>query len=430
MRWASTPRCRIGGHGPTPWLYDDRLRMGGVKLYADGALGSRGAWLKAPYADAPGQRGCGFMTDDQLRNLMSRAAMDGFQVAVHAIGDARQRAGARRDRGAVATPIRATGAGGSSMPRSSIPADLPRFGKHGIIASMQPTHADLATGRWPRRGSGPTRLAGAYAWRSMLTNGAPLAFGSDYPVESPNPFAGWAAAFTRQDADGAAVRRLAARRRRVTREQAWRGLHRAAPPMPGSPRTSSARSRPGQRADFIIVDRDPLLASAADLRAHQGAGDLGRRREGVGDGNSRRRRRRSPTTAVDDERFGTRCAITPAGTHVRAASPRYDPGTVGIATIEVGRDLRSGRATQARQRSRSSRHASSFARDARWAMIGDRSCAVRWRRRAVVAARQFDRAAEAGSQRRSAQSVRQAGAIACRRAVQLGRCEPREARSA
>jgi predicted amidohydrolase YtcJ len=82
------PMLTIAGTGPTPWLYDDRLRMVGVKLYTDGALGSRGAWLKQPYADAPGQRGQGFLDDTKLRNLLSRAAMDGFQVAVHAIGDA------------------------------------------------------------------------------------------------------------------------------------------------------------------------------------------------------------------------------------------------------------------------------------------------------------------------------------------------------
>ncbi|MFX5705789.1 amidohydrolase family protein, partial [Acinetobacter baumannii] len=65
----------------------DHLRLSGVKLYADGALGSRGAWLKAPYSDAPGQSGQGFMSDDVIRNLMSRAALDHLQVAVHAIGD-------------------------------------------------------------------------------------------------------------------------------------------------------------------------------------------------------------------------------------------------------------------------------------------------------------------------------------------------------
>ena len=78
----------IAGSGPTPWLYDDRLRMVGVKLFLDGALGSRGAWLKAPYADAPGQLGLPLLTSSELRNRMVRATMDGFQVAVHAIGDA------------------------------------------------------------------------------------------------------------------------------------------------------------------------------------------------------------------------------------------------------------------------------------------------------------------------------------------------------
>src|SRR3546814_10612095 len=78
---------RAAGGSPSPWLYDDKLKMGGVKLFADGALGSRGACLKAPYADAPKQSGQCLLTDAQLKNLMSRAAMDGFQVAVHAIGD-------------------------------------------------------------------------------------------------------------------------------------------------------------------------------------------------------------------------------------------------------------------------------------------------------------------------------------------------------
>ena len=81
------PLLAVAGTQPTPWLYDSKLRMVGVKLYSDGALGSRGAWLKQPYADAAGERGLAFLSDAEIRNLMSRAAMDGFQVAVHAIGD-------------------------------------------------------------------------------------------------------------------------------------------------------------------------------------------------------------------------------------------------------------------------------------------------------------------------------------------------------
>ncbi len=110
----------IAGSSPTPWLYDDHLRLVGVKFFMDGALGSRGAWLKAPYADAPGQTGLPRMTGTQLKNQMSRAAMDGFQTAVHAIGD-RANAEVLDAIERWRRPIRATGAGASSMPRSSIP---------------------------------------------------------------------------------------------------------------------------------------------------------------------------------------------------------------------------------------------------------------------------------------------------------------------
>src|SRR3546814_149218 len=90
MAYADSPKSMelIAGASPTPWLYDDRLRLGGIKLYLDGALGSRGAMLKAPYQDEPGHSGLPLLDPAQLRNLMSRAALDNFQVAVHAIGDA------------------------------------------------------------------------------------------------------------------------------------------------------------------------------------------------------------------------------------------------------------------------------------------------------------------------------------------------------
>ncbi len=87
-----------GPRPPRRGLYDDRLKLEGLKLWLDGALGSRGAWLKAPYSDEAGNSGLQRLTGSQLRNLMSRAAIDHFQVAVHAIGDARQRRSARRDR--------------------------------------------------------------------------------------------------------------------------------------------------------------------------------------------------------------------------------------------------------------------------------------------------------------------------------------------
>jgi len=254
---------RVGGTGPTPWLYDGRLRMGGVKLFADGALGSRGAWLKAPYSDAPGQSGAGFMSDDVLQNLMSRAAMDGYQVAVHAIGD--------RANQQVLDAIEALSDTYKGDRRWRIehaqivdPADLPRFASLKVIASMQPTHA-TSDMKMAEARLGPNRLTGAYAWATMLRNGVPLAFGSDYPVESPDPWAGWAAAFTRQDADGQPFGGWRPEER-VTREQAWWAFTGGAA-YAGFAEKQFGRLAPGQAADFIIVDRDPLLASPGDLRA-------------------------------------------------------------------------------------------------------------------------------------------------------------------
>ncbi len=255
----------VAGQGPTPWLYGDRLRMGGIKLYDDGALGSRGAWLKADYADAPGQKGLGFLSDDQLLNMMTRGSMDGFQIAVHAIGD--------RANQQVLDAIEVLSDTYKDDRRWRIehaqivdPKDLPRFGKFGIIASMQPVHQTsdrlMAEARL-----GPDRLGGAYAWRSMLRNGAKLAFGSDYPVESPDPWAGWAASFTRQDAD---MQPFGGWRpeEAVTREQGWAGFTTGAA-YAGFAEDKIGHLAPGMRADFVIVDRDPLLAGPSELRGTQ-----------------------------------------------------------------------------------------------------------------------------------------------------------------
>ncbi|MES2096989.1 MAG: amidohydrolase [Pseudomonadota bacterium] len=254
---------RVGGSGPTQWLYGDKLRMGGVKLYADGALGSRGAWLLKPYKDAPGQSGAGFMSDDVLQNLMSRASMDGFQVAVHAIGDRANRQ--------VLDAIEAMSATYKGDRRWRIehaqivdPADLPRFASLKVIASMQPTHA-TSDMKMAEARLGSDRLTGAYAWATMLRNGVPLAFGSDYPVESPDPWAGWAAAFTRQDATGDPFGGWRPEER-VTREQAWWAFTQGAA-YAGFAEQKFGRLAVGQAADFIIVDRDPFLSSPTDLRA-------------------------------------------------------------------------------------------------------------------------------------------------------------------
>ena len=252
----------IGGTGPTPWLYDDRLRMNGVKLYLDGALGSRGATLKADYADDPGNRGNALLDGTQLRNLMSRAALSDFQVAVHAIGDAANHE--------ILTAIDelSDDYGGDRRWRVEHaqvvdPADIPLFGRHGIIASMQPVHQTsdrlMAEARL-----GPDRLTGAYAWRSIAATGAPLAFGSDAPVEVPDPIVGMAAAISRTDAQGEPFGGWMPDET-VSREQAL-AAYTATAAYAGFAEDHFGQLKVGERADFVMLDADPLLANAQDMR--------------------------------------------------------------------------------------------------------------------------------------------------------------------
>ena len=257
------PMLSIAGTGPTPWLYDTHLKMVGVKLYDDGALGSRGAWLKRPYADAANQRGLPFLDDAKLRNLMSRAAMDGFQVAIHAIGDAAN-AQALDAIDEVALTYKGDRRWRIEHAQIVDPADLKRFGRNSIIASMQPVHQTsdrlMAEARL-----GPDRLVGAYAWKSMLDAGAALAFGSDYPVESPDPFAGIAAAISREDPSGQPP-------------GGWQPEQKVDLPTALAAFTTGAAYasfaegmlgslQPGHLADFILVDTDPFIATPAQIRA-------------------------------------------------------------------------------------------------------------------------------------------------------------------
>lgn len=252
----------IGGPAPTVWLYDDRLKMNGVKLYLDGALGSRGAWLKAPYADAPELTGLPQLSQTQLGNLMSRAALDNFQIAVHAIGD--------RANATVLDAIDELSATYKGDRRWRIehaqivdPADIARFGQHGTIASMQPQH-EASDRTMAETRLGPDRLAGAYAWRSIAATGATLAFGSDTPVEPAHPFEGMAVAISRQGADGQPEDGWQPQEA-LTREAALAAYTTgAAYAMFAEDRLG--RIAKGYRADFLFVDRDPMNAPPQELR--------------------------------------------------------------------------------------------------------------------------------------------------------------------
>ena len=255
----------IAGPEPTPWLYDDRLRLGGVKLYLDGALGSRGAWLKADYADAPGQRGLPLTGATQLRNQMSRAAMDGFQIAVHAIGDL-----ANAEILDAIEELAATYKGDRRwrVEHAQIvdPADLPRFARNGTVASMQPMH-EASDWRMAQARMGEARLKGAYAWRAMLDNDVPLAFGSDVPVESANPFPGLAVAMTREDAKGEPFGGWMPEQR-VRFEEAFAAFTSGAA-YAGFAEKRFGSLAPGQRADFLLIDRDISMARPSDVRDTQ-----------------------------------------------------------------------------------------------------------------------------------------------------------------
>ncbi len=256
------PALAVAGAGPTPWLYDDRLRMIGIKLYSDGALGSRGAWLKQPYADAPKETGLGFLDDTRLRNLIVRATMDRFQVAIHAIGD-RANAQALAAIEEIAPSYKDDRRWRIEHAQVLDVADLSRLARNGVIASMQPVHQTSDRTMAEAR-LGPARLNGAYAWESIRRAGGRLAFGSDVPVESSNPFMGLAAAITREGPDGQPFGGWQPQER-VSREAALAGFTTGAA-YAGFAEDRLGSLEPGKRADFVLVDIDPLESTPAELR--------------------------------------------------------------------------------------------------------------------------------------------------------------------
>jgi predicted amidohydrolase YtcJ len=238
-----------------------RLQMRTVKLYVDGALGSRGAVLHADYDDAPGNRGLFVTAPAVFDAIVDKAAGCGLQIASHAIGDAgntlvldsyekhlRAGDGNRRWRIEHAQLLRLD--------------DVPRFSRLGVIASMQPTHA-TSDMPWAEARVGAARLRGAYAWRRLLDAGARLALGSDFPVESVDPLLGLYAAITRQDAAGKPPGGWLPEQR-LRPDEALRGFTLDAA-YAGFAEHEVGSLVPGKRADFVLLSDDVLEGEALRL---------------------------------------------------------------------------------------------------------------------------------------------------------------------
>jgi predicted amidohydrolase YtcJ len=238
------------------------LSLRTVKLLADGALGSRGAALHAPYSDDPKQSGLWLLEPEVLR-ARARAFMErGFQVAIHAIGD--------KANTVVLDILSEEGKATQTVDlRHRVEhaqilreEDIPRFARDKIIASMQPTHAtsDMA---WAGSRLGQQRVKGGYVWRRLLDSGAALAFGSDFPIEGANPLAGIYAARTRQDGKGQPEGGWMPEER-LTGAQALKAFTQGAAFAVRS-ETQLGMLKAGFDADFTVFDVDPVDGAPEEL---------------------------------------------------------------------------------------------------------------------------------------------------------------------
>jgi len=230
-----------------------RLVMRSVKLYGDGALGSRGAALLEDYSDDPGNRGLLFSGQEQMEANMSRVMACGLQIGVHAIGDAGNRQALDAFEKLTARFPDNPGRHRIEHAQSLHLQDIPRFAQLGVIAAMQPTHA-TSDMYWAEDRLGKQRLQGAYAWRSLLDSGATLVFGSDFPVEEVNPMLGIYAAVTRQDTQGWPEGGWY-REQAVSREEAIRAFTLDAA-FAAFMEEEIGSLEVGKRADFIVLDQD------------------------------------------------------------------------------------------------------------------------------------------------------------------------------
>jgi predicted amidohydrolase YtcJ len=247
--------------GPQSSLYNGSLWVRSVKLYADGALGSRGAALLEPYSDDPNNTGLLTMTQEMLTSITRRALTAGFQVNTHAIGD-------RGNRIVLDTYEAALKENPVADHRFRVEhaqilhhADIPRFAQLGVIPSMQASH-QTSDMYWAGTRLGLGRLLGAYAWRSLLESGVVIPNGSDFPVEQVNPLISFHAAFARQDADNWPPNGWFPEQK-MTRDEALKSIT-IWPAYAGFQEKELGSITAGKWADFVVLDQD-LMRVAPEM---------------------------------------------------------------------------------------------------------------------------------------------------------------------
>jgi predicted amidohydrolase YtcJ len=254
------------GLGIRSGLGDEWVRIGGVKMFADGALGPQTAWMLADYENAPGMTGISTTPPEVLRAAVLHANAAGLSTNIHAIGD-------RANREVLNIYAEALEKLGKTGLRNRIehvqlidPADCGRLAQLGVIASMQPIHAtsdmDIAEQHWG------ARSVNSYAWKSQLKAGAVLALGSDCPVETLDPLQGLHAAVTRRRADGSPSPHGWYPEQRLTVAEAVRG-YTAGPAYAAGLEDRLGCLAPGCLADLTVIDRDIYnIDPHAILQAH------------------------------------------------------------------------------------------------------------------------------------------------------------------
>ncbi len=250
--------------GPRSALAGGRLWVRAVKLYADGALGSRGAALLEPYSDDPKNTGLLLSAPAHIRDVAVRALRAGFQVNTHAIGDRGNRLVLDAYEAALREVPTADHRFRIEHAQILHHDDVPRFAALGVIPSMQTSH-QTSDMYWAGARLGETRLLGAYAWRSLLDAGSIVPNGTDFPVERVNPLISFHAAVTRQDAAGWPAGGWHPEER-MTRDEALRSVT-LWPAMAAFQEHDLGSLTAGKYADFVVLDRDVMRAAPEEILA-------------------------------------------------------------------------------------------------------------------------------------------------------------------